>query len=160
MSIKRRFYLPGLGSRRTQTIAAMIRKRRETWLQQCPLSCDPTCCIHPPFVERYAVQMFSIVPNLDTKQMPKEQDQVPMRKICTLIKSIVSRLPNHHSRYRQDREKHLTLLTPTRCQHCPHSYTLKWLTKSSRRKWLAANHLNILTIWVIFYVIRCLFILS
>ena len=43
--------------------------------------------------------------------MPKEQDQIPMRKVCTLIQSLVSRYPNHHSGYSQDREKHHTLLT-------------------------------------------------
>ena len=34
-----------------------------------------------------------------------------MRKACTLIQSLVSRHPNHHSSYSQDREKHYTLLT-------------------------------------------------
>ena len=34
-----------------------------------------------------------------------------MRKVCTLIQSLVTCRPNHHSGYSQDREKHHTLLT-------------------------------------------------
>ena len=49
------------------------------------------------FVECYAVQAFSIVSNLDPKLTPKEQDQIPMRKVCTFIQSLVSCLSNHHS---------------------------------------------------------------
>ena len=81
------------------------------WLQRCPLSYDQARCIHPPFVECYAVQAFSIASNLDPKLMPKEQDQIPMINVCTLIQSFVSRHPNNHSVYNQDREKHHTLLT-------------------------------------------------
>ena len=47
-----------MGSRRTRTADAMRRKRREGWLQYCPLSYDQAHCIHPPFVERYAIQAF------------------------------------------------------------------------------------------------------
>ena len=43
--------------------------------------------------------------------MPKVQDQIPMRKVCTLIQSLVSRHPNHHSSDSQNREKHHTFLT-------------------------------------------------
>ena len=71
---------------------------------------DQARCIHPPFVECYAVQAFSVASNLDPKLMPKVQDQIPRRKICTLLQSLVSHHPNHHSGYSQDREKHHTLL--------------------------------------------------
>ena len=71
----------------------------------------PTRCIHPPFVECYVIQTFSITSKLNPKLMPKVQDQIPMRKVCTLIQSLVLRHPNHHSSYSQDREKHHTLLT-------------------------------------------------
>ena len=56
-------------------------------------------------------QAFSIASNLDPKLMSKVQDQIPMRKVCTLIQPLVSRHPNHHSGYSQDREKHHMLLT-------------------------------------------------
>ena len=104
-------YLPGVGSRRTRSVVAMRRKRRKGWLQRCPLSYDQARCIHLLFVECYAVQAFSIASNLDPKLMPKRQDQIPMRKVCTLIQSLVSRHPNHHLGYSQDCEKHHTLLT-------------------------------------------------
>ena len=37
---KNNAYLPGMGSRRTRTVDAMGRQRREGWLQHCPLSYD------------------------------------------------------------------------------------------------------------------------
>ena len=94
-----------------------------SWVQHCPLSCDQARCIHQPFVECYTVQAFSIVSNLDPKLVPKEQDQIPMRKVCTLIKSLVSRLPNHHTGYSQDRAKHHTLLTLMRRVNIVHDVT-------------------------------------
>ena len=69
-------------SRRTRAVDTMRRKRREGWLQHCSLSHDQACCLHPPFVECYAVQVFSIASNLDPKLMPKEQYQITMRKVC------------------------------------------------------------------------------
>ena len=44
-------YLPGVGARRTRTVDAMGRQRREGWLQRCPLSHDQARCIHRPSVE-------------------------------------------------------------------------------------------------------------
>ena len=68
-------------------------------------------CIHQPFAECYAVQAFSIASNLDPKLMPNEHDQIMMRTVCTVIQSLVSRLPNNHSSHSKDRKKHHTLLT-------------------------------------------------
>ena len=79
----KRSYFPGVGSWRTRTIIDMHRKRREGWLQHCPLSYDKAHCIHPLFVKCYAVPAFSIASNLHPKLMPKVQDQIPMRKVCT-----------------------------------------------------------------------------
>ena len=107
----KQFYSPGVGSLRTRTVDAMSRQRREGWLQHCPLSHDQARCIHPPFAEFYAIQAFSIASDFDPQQMPKKQNQITMRKVCIVIKSLVSRRPHHHSSYSQDREKHHTLLT-------------------------------------------------
>ena len=71
----------------------------EGWLQHCPLLYDQARCIHPPFVECYAIQAFSIASNLDPKLMPKEQYQITMRKVCIIIQSLLSRRSNHHSSY-------------------------------------------------------------
>ena len=98
-------------SRRTRTVDAMARQRSEGWLQHCPLSHDQARCIHPPFAECYAIQAFSIASDFDPQLMPKIQNQITMRKVCIVIQSLVSRRPNHHSSYSQDREKHHTLLT-------------------------------------------------
>ena len=68
----------------------MSRKRREGWLQRCPLSYDQARCIHPPFAECYAIQAFSIASDFDPKQMPKVQNQITMRKVCIVIQSLVS----------------------------------------------------------------------
>ena len=89
----------------------MRRKRWEGRLQHCPLAYDQARCMHPPFVECYAIQAFSIASNHHPKLMPKDQDQIMMRKVCTLIQSLVSHLPNHHSSHSEDHEKHHTLLT-------------------------------------------------
>ena len=62
-----------MGSRRTQTIAAMYRKRREGWLQSCSLSYDPAHCIHPAFVECYASQACSIASDFDLKESDHDQ---------------------------------------------------------------------------------------
>ena len=52
--------------------------------------------------------------------MPKVQNQITMRKVCIVIQSLLSRSPNHHSSYSQDREKHHTLLTlKRRKERCP-----------------------------------------
>ena len=99
-----------MGSRRTHTVDAVDRKRREGWLQRCPLSYDLAHCIHPPFVECYAIQAFSIASDFDPKLMPKRQNQITMRKVCIVIQSLLSYRPNHHS----DREKRYTLLTLNR----------------------------------------------
>ena len=81
-------YLPGMEFRRTCTVDAMGRKRREGWLQHCPLSYNQARCIHPPFVECYAIQAFSIASDFDPKLMPKIQNQITMRKVC--IQSLLS----------------------------------------------------------------------
>ena len=67
-------------SRWTRTEDAMGRQRREGWLQHCPLSYDQARCIHPPFVECYAIQAFFIASDFDPKLMPKIQNQITMRK--------------------------------------------------------------------------------
>ena len=54
-----------------------------------------TRCIHPPFVECYAVQAFSIVSDFDLKLIPKK-NQITMRKVCAVIQSVFS-CPNLHS---------------------------------------------------------------
>ena len=90
-------YLPGMGSLRTCTVDAMGRQRREGWLQHCPLSYDQVRCIHPHFVECYAIQAFSIASDFDPQLMPKIQNQITMRKVCIVIQSLVSRRPNHNS---------------------------------------------------------------
>ena len=52
--------------------------------------------------------------------MPKEQYQIMMRKLCIVIRSLLSWRPNHHSGYTKDREKHHTLLTLKRTQNLFH----------------------------------------
>ena len=52
---------------------------------RCPFAYDQACCMHPPFAECYAFQASSIASNLDPKLMPKEQDQITIRKVFTLI---------------------------------------------------------------------------
>ena len=100
-----------MGSRKTRTVEAMDRKKREGRLQGCLLSYDQARCIHPSFVECYAIQVFSITSDFDPKLMPKIQNQIMMRKVFIVIQSLLSRRPNHHSSYSLDREKHLTLHT-------------------------------------------------
>ena len=68
---KNNAYLPGVGSRRTPTVDAMGRQRREGWLEHCPFSYDQARCIHPTSAEYYAIQAFSIASDFDPKQMPK-----------------------------------------------------------------------------------------
>ena len=116
-------YLPGVGSRRTRTVDAMSGQRREGWLQRCPLSYDQAGCIHPPSVECYVIQAFSIASDFDPQLMPKIQNQIAMRKVCIVIQSLLSRDPNHHSSYSQDREKHHTLLTLKRRKNVVHDVT-------------------------------------
>ena len=60
-----------------------------------PLSYNQTSCMHPPPVECYAIQAFSIASNFDHK----EQNQMMMRKVCTVIKFLLSRRLNPHSSY-------------------------------------------------------------
>ena len=55
--------------------------------------------------------------------MKKIQNQITMRKVCTVIQSLVSRRPNHHSSYCQDREKHHTLLTMKRRKNVVYDVT-------------------------------------
>ena len=119
----KQFYLPGVGSLRTRTVDSMSRQRREGWLQHYPLSHDQARCIHPPFAEFYAIQAFSIASDFDPQQMPKKQNQITMRKVCIVIKSLVSRRPHHHSSNSQDREKHHTLLTLKRRKNVVHDVT-------------------------------------
>ena len=69
----------------------MLRKKREGWLQVAPF-CTTRLAAY-------------------THLLSKVQDQIPMRKVSTLIQSLVSRHPNHHLGYSQDREKHHTLPT-------------------------------------------------
>ena len=58
-----------MGCRRTRTVDA-----KEAILEYCPLSYDQARCIHPPFVECYAIQKFSIASDFDPKLMPKIQN--------------------------------------------------------------------------------------
>ena len=88
-----------------------------------PFSHDQARCIHPPFAECYAIQAFSIASDFDPKLMPKIQNQITMRKVCIVIQSLVSRRPNHHSSYCQDREKHYTLLTLKRRENVVYDVT-------------------------------------
>ena len=67
--------------------------------------------------------VFFITSNLDPKLMPKEQDQIMMRKVCALIQSFVSCLPNYHSSHSEDREKYHTLLTLIRRVNIVHDVT-------------------------------------
>ena len=49
----------------------------------------------------------------DPRLMPNGQNQITMRKVCTDIQSLASRLTNNHSSHSQDHEKlhtHLTLI--------------------------------------------------
>ena len=101
----------------------MGRQRRERWLQYCPLSHDQARCIHPPFAECYAIEAFSVASDFDRKLMPKEQNQITMRKVYIVIQSLVSCRPNHHSGYSLDREKHHTLLTLKRRKNVVYDVT-------------------------------------
>ena len=56
----RKLDLPGMGSRSNQTAVAMRRKRLKWWLQHYLLSYNQARCIHPTFVECYAVEAFYI----------------------------------------------------------------------------------------------------
>ena len=60
---------------------------------------DLARCTHPPSIECYAIQAFSIPSNFDPKLIPEEQNQITMRKVCTVIQSLLSRRPNYHSSY-------------------------------------------------------------
>ena len=122
-SRENKVYLLGMGPRRTRTADAMRRKRREGWLQHCPLSYDQAHCIHPPFVECYAIQGFSFASDLDPKLMSKEQYQITIRKVCIVIQSLLSCRPNHHSGLGWDREKHHTLLTLKQRQNVVYDVT-------------------------------------
>ena len=79
--------------------------------------------MHPPFVECHAVQAFSVASNFDPKLMPREQNQIMLRKVCTVIKSRLSRLLNHHSSHSYDRKKHHTLLISIRRINIVHNVT-------------------------------------
>ena len=91
-------YSPKVGSRRIRSLVAVRRKRKEGWFQWCPFSYDQACYMHPPSVECYVVQAFSIASDFDPKLMPKEQNQITMRKVCTVIQSLLSLRPNHYSK--------------------------------------------------------------
>ena len=75
------------------------------------LSYDQACYMHPPSVECYGAQAFSINFDFVHKLMPKEKNQIAKRKVCTVIQSLLSRLPNHHSGHSYDRGKHHLFLT-------------------------------------------------
>ena len=79
--------------------------------------------VAPLHAECYAIHASSIASNLDPKLMPKEQDQITIRKVCTLIQSLVSLLPNPHSSHGYDHEKHHTLLTLKRRVNIAHNVT-------------------------------------
>ena len=116
-------YLLGVGSRRTRTVDAMDRQRKEGWLQHSPFSYDQARCTHPLFVVCYAIQAFSIASDFDPRLMPKIQNQITMRKVCIVIQSLLSRRPNHHSSYGLDRDKHHTLLTLKQRKNVVHDIT-------------------------------------
>ena len=84
---------------------------------------DQARCIHPPSVECYAIQAFSIASDFDPQLMPKIQNQIAMRKVSIVIQSLPSRNPNHHSSYSQDRQKHHTLLILKRRKNVVHDVT-------------------------------------
>ena len=63
-----------------------------------PFSYEYAGCIHPPFVKCYAIQVFSVASNFIGKLMPKEKNQIMMRKVCAaVIQSLLSHRPNHHT---------------------------------------------------------------
>ena len=99
-SRENKVYLLGMVSRRTRTADSMRRKGSEGWFKHCALSHDQARCIHPPFVECFTIQAFSIASDFDPKLMPKKQSQITMRKVWIVIQSLLSRRPNHHSGYR------------------------------------------------------------
>ena len=72
-------YLPGVGSRRTRTVDAMSGQRRKGWLQRCPLSYDQAHCIHPPSVECYAIQAFSIA-SADAENTKPDRDEKSLHR--------------------------------------------------------------------------------
>ena len=55
--------------------------------------------LNSPTVECYAIQAFSIASDFDSKLMPKLENQIAMRKVCSFIQSLLSHCPNHHSSY-------------------------------------------------------------
>ena len=55
--------------------------------------------------------------------MPKTQKQIPMRKVCIVIQSLVSRRPNNHLGYSKDREKHHALPTMKRRKNVVYDVT-------------------------------------
>ena len=63
--------------------------------------------MHPLSVECHTVQAFSVASDFN----PKEKNQVTNRKVCTVIQSLVSHLPNHLLGHSEDHEKHYTFLT-------------------------------------------------
>ena len=91
--------LTRMGSLETQTLR---RKRREGWLQRCSLSYDQVYYICPSFVLCNVFQAFLIASNLDSKLILDEQDQMKIRKVCTVRQSLLSRRLNHHSGYEKD----------------------------------------------------------
>ena len=50
-----------------------------------PFLYDQARCIHLHFVKCYVIQAFSIASDFDSKLMPKEQNQLTMRKVCAII---------------------------------------------------------------------------
>ena len=89
-----RLNLPRVGSQRTQSVTTMSR---EGWLQCCPLSYDQACCMPPPFVKCYAIQVFFVTSDFDPQLMLTEKNQVANWKVCTVIQSFLFHLPNHDS---------------------------------------------------------------
>ena len=72
------------------------QEREGRMIPTLPLLYDQTCCMHPPSVVCYAALAFSIGSDFGPKLMPKEKNQIAKRKICTVIQSLLSCLPNQY----------------------------------------------------------------
>ena len=152
-SKENKVYLLGTGSRRTRTTDAMRTKRREGWLQHCPLSYDQARCIHSPFVEYYAIQAFSIASDLDLKLMPKEQYQITMKfaslynpffRVVQIIILTKARIGRNTTRFSPFLECCFWFKKKTRlffgcwC-HYAFSVTVSWCYAITREWWLRVH---------------------
>ena len=99
-----------------------VHEEEELMTPMFLLSYDQPCCMHQSFVESYAVQAFSIASDCDPNLMPKEKNQITIRKVSTVIQSLLLRRPNPHSSYGKDHEKH-TFLTLQRRQNLVYDIT-------------------------------------